>query len=194
MDGSVGSVPDSLKKAFKTSRGRKVFDGGGIDPDVVTTGTDIATISQTLFNNGYIFTYATEYYVKHPTIAPANEFHLTDQEYSEFVAWMKTKTYNYRSPVEINLAMLTEEAKKQRAYDELKPQLDQLRAKLDDSRKNDLHTFKDQLMGMLEEDIAAHYYLETGATEVGFKRDEDVKKSIDLLNNTAAYKKILNME
>lgn len=193
-DGSVSSVPDSVKKKFKTTRGRDVFDGGGIDPDIVTVGGDMATISQTLFNNGYLFDYATEYVLKHTQIPAASDFQMTDSEYNEFVVWMKTKTYNYRSPVEIQLAMLSEEAKKQRAYDELKPQLDQLRAKLDDSRKNDLMTFKDELKGLLEKDIAARFYLERGAAEVAFKRDEDIRKSIEVLHNTSAYRKILRME
>jgi carboxyl-terminal processing protease len=194
LDGSVASVPDSLKKAFKTSRGRKVFDGGGIDPDIITSSAEIAAIGQSLFTNGYIFDYATSYYLKHPTIAPASEFQLNDQEYGDFVAWMKPKTYNYRSPIEIQLAMITEEAKRQRTYNELRPHLEQLKAKLDESRRNDLQMFKDQIKSMIEEDIAAHYYLEKGATEVGFKRDEDVRKSIEVLNNPSSYKKILNQE
>jgi carboxyl-terminal processing protease len=193
-DGSVGSVPDSLKKIFKTSRGRKVYDGGGIDPDILTSGTDIAAISQTLFVNGYIFDYATSYYLKHPNIAPASEFQLTDQDYNDFIAWMKPKSYNYRSPIEVQLAMITEEAKRQRTYNELRPHLEQLKAKLDESRRNDLQTFKDQIKSMIEEDIAAHYYLERGSTEVGFKRDEDVRKSIEVLNDPISYKKILNQE
>jgi carboxyl-terminal processing protease len=193
-DGSVGSVPDSLKKIFKTSRGRKVYDGGGIDPDILTSGTDIAAISQTLFVNGYIFDYATAYYLKHPNIAPASEFQLTDQDYNDFIAWMKPKSYNYRSPIEVQLAMITEEAKRQRTYNELRPHLEQLRAKLDESRRNDLQTFKDQIKSMIEEDIAAHYYLEKGSTEVGFKRDEDVRKSIEVLNDPISYKKLLNLE
>jgi len=32
-DGTVGSVPDSLKKEFKTTHGRTVLRLGGIDPD-----------------------------------------------------------------------------------------------------------------------------------------------------------------
>ena len=33
-DGSVGTVPDSLIREFRTSGGRKVYDGGGVMPDV----------------------------------------------------------------------------------------------------------------------------------------------------------------
>ena len=192
-DGSVESVPDSLKKEFKTSRGRTVYDGGGIDPDIKTEGFEAATVTQVLYNNGYLFDYATHYSAQHPTIAAASDFMLTDQEYNEFVSWMKTKTYNYRSPVEVQLTMLTEEAKRERYYDELKPQLEQLQSRLAGNRKNDLVTFKDQIRSLLEEDIASHYYYERGAIEVGFKRDNDIKKSIEILNNVSAYRKMLNL-
>lgn len=191
-DGSVESVPDSLKKEFRTTRGRKVYDGGGIDPDIATEGFEASTITQVLYTNGHIFDYATLYGSKHATIPVASDFSLSDQEYNEFVAWMKTKTYSYRSPLEMQLAQITEEAKRERYYDDLKPQIQQMQARLNDSRKNDLLTFKDQIKSLLEEDIAAHYYYERGAVEVGFKRDTDIKKAIEVIGNTSQYKKLLN--
>jgi carboxyl-terminal processing protease len=194
QDGSVGSVPDSLKKVFTTTNGRKVHDGGGIDPDVVTISAEASAVTQALYANGYLFDFASGYYAKHPTIASAKDFKLTDQEYNEFTNWMKSKVYNYRSPIEVHLAMLTAEAKKERTYDDLKPQLDQLKNRLEDSRKNDLITFKDEIKSLLEEDIAAHYYLERGAIEVGFKEDQDINKSKELFSNLPAYRKILNLQ
>lgn len=193
-DGSVESIPDSLKKEFKTSKGRTVFDGGGIDPDLIVTGSEPAAITQTLYVTGYLFDYATIYASQHPTLPPPTEFSLTDQEYQEFVNWMKNKSYNYRSELEKRLALFTNEAKKERYYNDLKIQLDQITTKLAESRKNDLVTFKDQIKLLLEEDIASRYYLEKGAVEVAFKYDEDVKKSIEVLNNSTQYKKILNIQ
>lgn len=192
-DGSVESVPDSVKKEFKTTRGRKVYDGGGIDPDLATEGFEASTITQVLYNNGYIFDYATLYSSQHPSISPAMEFSLSDNAYNDFVTWMKGKTYNYRSPVEVQLAQLAEDAKRERYYEELRPQIQQMQARMADSRKNDLITFKDQIKSLLEEDIVAHYYYERGAVEVGFKRDADIKKSIEVLTDLPAYKKILNL-
>ena len=193
-DGSVESIPDSLKKEFKTSKGRTVFDGGGIDPDLIVTGSEPAAITQTLYVTGYLFDYATIYASQHPTLPPPTEFSLTDQEYQEFVNWMKNKSYNYRSELEKRLALFTNEAKKERYYTDLKIQLDQITTKLAESRKNDLVTFKDQIKLLLEEDIASRYYLEKGAVEVAFKYNEDVKKSIEVLNNSTQYKKILNIQ
>ncbi|HMJ67306.1 MAG TPA: S41 family peptidase [Cyclobacteriaceae bacterium] len=194
MDGSVGAVPDSLKKSFKTSHGRTVFDGGGIDPDIATASAEASAITQTLYSEGFLFDFATEYYVKHPTITTAKDFAMTDAEYTEFVAWMKTKKYSYLSPIEVHLNQLTEEAKRERAIEELKPQIDKLKSLVTEYRKNDLTNFKDQIRGLLEEDIVAHYYLERGATEVSFKSDQDVRKSIEALNDAGGYKKILNLQ
>jgi carboxyl-terminal processing protease len=193
-DGSVGRVPDSLKQSFKTTHGRTVFDGGGIDPDFPTNSAEASTVTQTLYSEGFLFDYATDYYVKHPTIAPAKDFAMTDAEYNDFMAWMKTKKYSYMSPVEVHMNYLMEEAKRERAINELKPQLDKLKTMIAEHRKNDLTNFKDQIRGLLEEDIVAHYYLERGATEVSFKSDQDVRKSIEALNDVSGYKKILNLQ
>jgi carboxyl-terminal processing protease len=193
-DGSVISVPDSVKKAFKTSKGRTVYDGGGIDPDIVVPGNEASAITQVLYINGYLFDYATLYASKHPTIASAKDFALTDAEYQEFITWMKGKDYNYRSHAEVELASLVEEAKKERYYDALKPQLDAINSKLTDGRKNDLITFKDQIKMVLEEDIVSRYHLEKGSVETGFKYDQDVKKAIEVLGQKAQYNKILSIE
>ncbi|CAN5235776.1 S41 family peptidase [soil metagenome] len=192
-DGSVGSIPDSIKKAFKTTHGRIVYDGGGIDPDVSVAAEEASAITQVLFTSGYIFDYGTIYTSKHLTIADAKSFSLTEAEYLEFVNWMKSKDYSYRSPIEIRLSQLTEEAKTERFYDDLKPQIDQIQTRLAEGRKNDLITFKDQIKLLLEEDIVARYYMERGQVEVSFKQDAEIKSAIDVLNNGAQYKKLLHL-
>lgn len=192
-DGSVGAIPDSLKKTFKTTHGRNVYDGGGIDPDIVLDGTDIASLTQLLYNNGFIFDYATLYASEHPTIPQAKDFMLTDKDYDGFVMWVKSRQYNYRSPLEVELTVLKEQAKREKYYETLRPQIEQISELLKENRKKDLYTFKDQIKTLLEQDIASRYYLEHGSTEVEFKYDADVKRSIEVLNNPAEYKKKLNI-
>lgn len=193
-DGSVGTIPDSLKKEFKTSKGRKVYDGGGIDPDIKLPTEMLAMATQAVYSGGFIFDYATLYAFKHPSIPDPKTFALTDMEYLEFVSWMKDKPYHYQSPLEAELATLTEEAKKEKYYNELKPQLDMIATRLTEARKNDLLNFKDQIKLFLEEEIASRYYYERGVVEVGFKHDAEVKKAVDVLQNQPEYKKILRIE
>jgi carboxyl-terminal processing protease len=193
-DGSVDHIPDSLKKEFKTTHGRTVYDGGGIDPDIAIKTQEAATITQVFLANGFLFEYASLYASKHPSIVPAREFRLSDEEYQDFVSWMKTKEYHYRSKVETELALLIEDVKKEHYYADLKSQLDQIHGRLAESRKGDLNNFKDQIKLLLEQEIVTHYYLQKGAVETGFKTDEEVKKAIEVLNNPAVYKQLLNVK
>jgi carboxyl-terminal processing protease len=190
-DGSAGSVPDSLKKEFKTSKGRKVYDGGGIDPDVKLPAQEASSITQALHVSGFIFDYATQYAFSHSTIQDPKTFALTDKEYDNFVQWMKDKNYTYHTALQSELTALEEEAKREKYFDQLKPSIETLQAKLKESRKNDLMNFKDQIKTLLEEEIAARYYLEKGAVEARFKYDLEIKKAVDIFHDQSFYKKIL---
>lgn len=191
-DGSVGSIPDSIKKTFKTTRGRTVYDGGGVDPDVLLENYSLAPVTQALYVDGFLFDFATIYASKHVTIGEARNFSLTDSEYQEFVNWIRTKEYKYHSPLELQLNQLITSAKTERLYEDLRPQIDQLQARISESRKNDLATFKDQIKALLEAEITGRYYLERGQVEVSFKDDLEIRKSVEILNNAAQYRKILN--
>ena len=193
-DGSAGPTPDSVKKEFKTKNGRTVYDGGGVDPDIKLEAKEMASVTVSLLYNGYIFDFASKYSFEHKSIAEARSFSLTDQEYAEFVQWMKGKSYTYTSELENELAAFEEVAKHEKYLGELKPHVEQVRARLKDRRKNDLILFKDQIKKLLEEEIASRYYFERGYVEAGFKYDEEIKKAADLLHNPQQYKKILNNE
>ncbi|MTI38247.1 S41 family peptidase [Fulvivirga lutimaris] len=191
-DGSVGKVPDSLKAEYKTANGRPVFDGGGIDPDFDVAKETLSPIAYTLFTKGHIFDYATEYYYSHEEIEGAKSFRLTDAEYTEFKAWLKDKDYSYTTQVENNLKKLEENALEENYYEDIKGRLKELTETLEASKANDLDDFKDQIKTLLEEEITGRYYLERGSIETSFDNDQDIAKSVEILNNPAKYKEILS--
>jgi carboxyl-terminal processing protease len=192
-DGSVGSIPDSIKQSFKTSTGRVVYDGGGIDPDVKTQPKEAHPITHKLYEAGFIFDYATLYAHNHSTIAEPRNFSLSNEEYMQFTGWMKGKNYTYNSYLDQQLKELNREAKREKYYADLKPQLEQIQTMIEDSKKNELQLYKDQIKMLLEEDIASRYYLEKGSVEAGFKYDQDIKKASEILLAQQQYKKILNL-
>jgi carboxyl-terminal processing protease len=193
-DGSVGSIPDSLKREFKTTNGRTVYDGGGIDPDIKTVPMEAHPLTQVLFEKGFLFDFATQYVYQHPQATDPRNFTLSDDEYQQFVTWMKDKNYAYKSNLEYGLQQLTEEAKKEKYFSDLKNQLEQIQGRITESKKNELGMYKDQIKMLLEEEIVSRHYLEKGGIETGFKHDQDIKKAVDLLHNNAQYKKILNIQ
>jgi carboxyl-terminal processing protease len=193
-DGSVGSIPDSLKRSFKTTNGRTVYDGGGIDPDVKTQAVEAHPLTQVLFEKGFLFDFATQYVYNHPNPVDVRNFSLTEEEYQQFVSWMKDKNYTYKSYLEYGLQQVTAEAKKEKYYDDLKAQFDQINNKIADSKKNELALYKDQIKMLLEEEIVSRYYLEKGSIETSFKYDQDIKKAVEILHNIPQYKKVLNIQ
>jgi carboxyl-terminal processing protease len=191
-DGSVGAIPDSLKRAFKTVNGRTVFDGGGIDPDVEVPSDALLPLAAALQEQGHIFDYATEYVFNHPNAPDPNSFTLSDSEYQQFITWMKSRHYSYVSELDNQLTTFESEVKKERYYGELKNQLDQIQDKIKESKNNELLLHKDQIKMVLEEDIISRYFLEKGKVEAGMKYDNDVNKAIEILHNPQQYKKVLN--
>lgn len=193
-DGSVLSIPDSARQSFKTTHGRTVYDGGGIEPDIKVENIDSHPLTQVLFEKGFIFDYVTEYVHKNQTAITPREFSYSDGDYQQFVSWMKGKDYSYKSYVEYGIQQLIDEAKKEKYYEGLKSQLEAINSKLAEGKKNELMLYKDQIKRMIEEEIVARHHLDRGRIESGFKHDADVKKAVDVLHDNAAYKKVLNSE
>ncbi|MFN7750504.1 MAG: S41 family peptidase [Cyclobacteriaceae bacterium] len=190
-DGSVAMVPDSLKKEFKTSRGRLVYDGGGIDPDVKLPVEEMAPVAAALVREGLLFDYATHYFYKHPGIAEPRQFSLTESDYQDFVSWMKGKKYQYHTDTERELARLERDAQRDRQTDELKPFISALEKTLAEKRTHDLMTFRDQIKDLLEQEIAGRYFLERGNVEASLKNDTELDEAVALLRKPAEMKKIL---
>lgn len=193
-DGSVLSIPDSLKRAFKTTNGRTVYDGGGIDPDIDVENMDSHPLTQVLVEKGFIFDFVTEYVYKNPKPVDPRQFSLNDAEYQEFISWMKDKDYTYKSYLEYGIQQLIEEAKKEKYYDGLQGQLEQITARLSEGKKNELTLYKDQIKRMLEEEIVARHHLDRGRIQSAFKHDDEVKEAIEVLHDEVRYKKVLNIQ
>lgn len=190
-EGRVEKVPDSLITAFKTKGGRIVYDGAGVMPDVKTKDEKFENILLALVSKFHIFNYATNYYLKHKEIAPLEEFHLSDAEYDEFVAYLKDKDCSYKTRSETDMATLKKNAEEEKYFDEIKPEFDALLNKMTANKKDDLIKHKSTIKKYLEEEIASRYYFQKGRIEFSLKNDDDVKEVKALLNDPVKIKSIL---
>jgi len=193
-DGFVEKLPDSLRVAFKTKGGRIVYDGGGVDPDIKTDREVYAPITRSLVVKGLIFEYANIYKTEHPEIPKATGFDISDAEYDKFVAWLSDKDYDYTTRVEKVLSELEANAKTEKYFDDIKNQIGELEKKISHNKENDLKKFSAEIKEVLEEEIAARYYLHHGMIETSFDDDPDIQKALEILSNETRYKKILSGE
>jgi carboxyl-terminal processing protease len=168
-----------------------VYDGGGILPDILTEKETFSPLATSLGRNRLFFDYAIKYHFEHPSIKPAKEFHLTDNEYAAFVKWLSDKEYDYTTQVERDLNDLEASAKKEKSLEIIDDQLKALKSKLSHNKDNDLQISKAEIKLILEEEIIKHYYLEKGMREASFNEDKEVKAALELFKDSNRYKEIL---
>lgn len=190
-DGSVGKIPDSLKSAFKTSTGRTVYDGGGIDPDVSVAAETYKNITIALLRKDLIFQYATKYKYEHPTIADARNFSLTDAEYDDFVQWLSDKQYDYTTETEDKLQDFVATARDENYYDAIADDVTDLQSKIGHDKHADLYKYKEEILQELNSEIASRYYGSDGRVESSFAGDPDIQHALYYFRHTNAYDSLL---
>ena len=193
--GYVEHVPDSLTKVFYTAGGREVRDGGGVKPDVEVKPDSLPNIAYYLAgardSNELMLNYEVDYIAKHPTIAPAKNFALTDADYEEFKARVLKADFKYDRETEKYLKDLMKLARFEGYYDDAKPEFDALAKKLSHNVAKDLDYNKQYIKRLLENDIVAAYYYQGGAIRNSLRYDKQVKEAVRLLNTPEEYKKLL---
>ena len=194
--GYVEHVPDSLTKVFYTAGGREVRDGGGVKPDVEVKPDSLPNIAYYLAgardSNELMLNYEVDYIAKHPTIAPAKDFALTDADYEEFKARVLKADFKYDRETEKYLKDLMKLARFEGYYDDAKPEFDALAKKLSHNVVKDLDYNKQYIKRLLENDIVAAYYYQGGAIRNSLRYDKQVKEAVRLLNTPEEYKKLLS--
>ena len=170
-DGSAGTVPDSLRKAFKTANGRVVLDGAGIEPDEKVKEGSSAPISYTLVAGNHVFDFATSYFYKYPTLASPSAFQVTEEVFADFKKFLEGKEYDYTTYSEKSVQDMEKYLAKESYFDEVKEQLEQIKSKVNHSKENDLDTHKKEIKKILSEEIVSRYYFQEGMIEASLQGD-----------------------
>lgn len=190
-EGRVEKVPDSLITAFKTKNGRIVYDGAGVMPDVKTPEEHYENILISLISKYHIFNYATEYGLKHPQIAPANEFKLSEEEYNQFLVYLKDKDYAYKTRSELELEDLKKNAEEEKYFTDIKAEYEALFSKMASNKKDDISKHKSSIKKYLEEEIVSRYYFQKGRIEFSLNHDADLSEASRLLADESKIKILL---
>lgn len=189
-------VPDSLTHVFHTAAGREVRDGGGITPDVEVKNDTIPNIAYYLSGSGMdstevMFDWVVDYITKHPTIAPAREFHLTDAEFADFKQHVIKSGFTYDPVSQKQLKDLEKTAKAEGYYEQAREAFELLESKLKHDVGTDIDKHEAILRQVLELDIITAYYYQAGSIQAGLQYDKQLEEAIRLLRQPETYKKLL---
>ncbi|KAB5349452.1 S41 family peptidase [Bacteroides salyersiae] len=192
-DGSVARIPDSLTTVFHTTAGREVRDGGGVSPDIEVKQERLPNILFYLVRDNLIFDYATDYCLKHPAIASAKEFELTDADYEEFKNKVKGADFKYDQQSEKILNTLKEAAEFEGYMKDASDEFKALENKLKHNLDRDLDYFSKDIKKMIAEEIIKRYYYQEGAIIQQLKDDKDLDEAVKVLTNPERYQQILSV-
>jgi len=191
-DGSVGKIADSLSTEFRTKNNRKVYDGGGITPDLVTESEVSSKILLSLFRERLFFDYATEYRLKNENILSAKDFKITDEKFLDFKNFLSDKEYEYETDTEKAYKKLKKVAEEENYFESMKNNFDLLVTKIDDAKSDDLEKNKDSVKEILANEIVSRYYYQKGRIQSSLNYDKDILEAITVLSDSTKYKQILS--
>ena len=184
-------IPDSLIRKFKTVNGREVIDGRGIEPDVKVQQKEFSRLTAMLVAKNFIFNYATDYHKTHSTIAPANTFKLTDNEFNQFKDLVIKDTFEYSTASEEVLKKMRKTAEAEGYFEDSKAEYEALFKRVTPSKQRDLEKFSSEIKELIENEIVSRYYYQKGRTEHAFRDDVFIDKAKEILQNKTTYNTIL---
>jgi carboxyl-terminal processing protease len=191
QDGSVVKYVDSLKKTFFTKNGRKVFDGGGIEPDINVEENEVSLVAKALKQQNLYFGFAVKYFKEHNTILDARNFSISNSDFDDFINYLSDKHYNYSTISSKKLESLKKILEKENYQNLASAEIIELENKLKQSEKSDLQKHKSELIKEINKAIVGFYFQQKGQFENSFKTDNELQQAITVLHDDVKYKQIL---
>lgn len=178
-DGSVGHIPDSLTKEFKTASGRIVRDGGGITPDVEVDVPSYSRLVYSLVLGGVIDQYVIDYARRHVSIPAADEFYFGDEDFEDFIAFAKTQDFDYRSSAKTFYDKMKKELEEDGLAEAMSDELKALEKALEMDKERFIRLKKDEIIPFIEEEIATRYWFQEAGVKVRLRYDKQLKNALE---------------
>ncbi len=186
-DGSVGIVPDSLTTQFSTRIGRKVYDGGGVVPDIKVDSDVLSTLAIELITRFHIFDFATHYAAKTASIPAPEQFIVDDLLFNEFIGYVKQTDFRYDSETEMAFAELVKTARGEKYFELAMEEFKALETKLKPDFEKDIRIFSDEIRQLLRDEIVGRYYFQKGAIRASIASDSNIQRAREIINQPTVF-------
>ena len=179
-DGSVGHIPDSLTKEFRTASGRIVRDGGGITPDYEINSPSYSRLVYSLVFGGVLDQYVMNYARKHESIPAVDDFHFSDSDFEDFISFAKTQDFDYRSSAKTLFDQMKAELVKDGLADSMTSELDALEKAIQMDKERFIRLKKDEIIPFIEEEIVTRYWYQEAGIKIRLRYDTQLKKALEI--------------
>lgn len=191
-DGTLSHIPDSLITEYRTAAGRRVYDGGGVMPDIRVPAEYVSRFAYIVYGKGYVHDFVDDYMRRNRgrDIVPG-AFALTDEDYADFVEFMRDKDVEWESETERLLGQLKEAAEAERYLEGIETYVADIEATLGDDVQDGLQRYRQELTELIENEIVLRSAYNAGVVEHNILKDPDVRAALELLGDAQRYGEIL---
>ncbi len=184
-------LPDSLRTEFKTKNGRSVFDGGGVDPDIIIDLDSIPKILYSLINKQLIFQFGNDYSSSKEKIPSPEIFNVSDSIYEAFIKFVnntefKFETISEKKIKELNEVLISEGYKKGLVINNT-DLIQQLEKEIEILKIKDIQKYKKEISKLISSDLMVRYYYNRGRIQSSLKDDKAILSALELLKNKEVY-------
>ena len=138
-----------------------------------------------------MFDWEVDFIRRHPSIAAAKDFEISDADYESFKQQVLKSGFTYDRESSKYLESLEKLIKFEGYYDEAKADLESLKQKLSHNLARDLDYNKEVIKDLLANDIVSAYYYQAGAVENSLRHDKQWREAVRLLENLEEYTSLL---
>ncbi len=189
--GKATRVKQENYNPFKTKKGRTVYDGGGIQPDLELEETKLSPITEAVLKDNLIFKYATQYYYNSPE-PNLKEFKLTDEDFKNFKKFLSEKNFNFETNTEKAFADAFIVAKNEEIEKAIDSDYSDLINALNTYKDKAIDANKPQLLSLLSDEIVKRYFYREGLYSYYVANNLEIQKGVEILKNPSNYLDYLN--
>ncbi|MEY8870744.1 S41 family peptidase [Flavobacteriaceae bacterium 144Ye] len=190
-NGKATRVKKENYSAFKTKKGRTVYDGGGIQPDLELVESVYSPITNAILNDNLIFNYATEYYYNN-SVTDLKSFKLSDSDFNNFKAFLDKNNFNFETKTEKAFEEAMEVANDEQIYAAINNEYTSLINTINTYKNRAVDNNKDQLLSLLSDEIVKRYFYREGLYEYYLANNLEIQKAKEILKNPSTYSSYLN--
>jgi carboxyl-terminal processing protease len=189
-NGKAIRTDESRYKAFQTRKGRTVYDGGGISPDIEIASLKNTKLTSALLKNNLVFDYATRYYYNH-SLASLEDFSFTDKDYQDFKSFVENENFEYQTETEKTIDKLMNSEEAEELGGTVMIDYKKILADIKRSKKAALDTYKAKVENEIKDEIIKRYFYREGLYKYYLKNDEAILTGKKILADQKKYEKLL---
>lgn len=189
-EGKAIRTDEKNYNAFKTRKGRTVYDGGGIQPDVEFEESKKSPITQALIDGNGIFNYATHYYYKNQNLGDKIPT-ITDSDFNALKTWLREEDFSYNTETQKALEKTLETAQKEQIDKSITAQYEALLQALKKSNETELDKNKEEIKRLLVDELVVRYQYREGLYDYYLKNNTEIQKAVQVLSDKGQYNNIL---